>query len=490
MATTKWRAKALIPHGTGALGISQIQLYAGATRVDTGATITCSHTPTSGALANLQDSDTSTLCAFARADCTAPGFWIHWELASAADLTGIRIGAGAVENTFLSHLDLEFWGGTKWEPVGTIGRFAWPGANTVGTEISFTVLTNLASALLHMDGTNGQNANWVDSSINKVPFVVGSGCTYSTTAVKFGTTSLSFPSNYSYAQLGTAGSPLFDLQTDDFGIDLWVRPASLVHVGNSPCLFSSNDGPRLGGYGLYLSNGKPEFFIENNSIGNFSLAATTTLTVNTWAHIAVTREGNTFRIFVNGVLENTLTHTGPCVMSPTRPCILGSYFYAGSQAGPYVGYMDEFRLVKGRAPWTASFTPPTAAYESLIGALPIPPTHLALELSRVYGATLPVSPLAVSCFGINAGRDMYLGGDGVLYGTTEVDGSPDFPKVCKVRLQRERDGYTVSEQWSNAAGQWRFEYLNRNEVFCVQAFDHTHDYRATIADNLTPELMA
>lgn len=490
MGTTKWRAKALTPYGTGAVSLSQIQLYAGATRVDTAATISCSHTPSSGALANLQDSDTSTLCTFERADCTSAGFWIHWELTSAADVTGIRVGSGAAQNTFLSHLDLQFWSGSRWEPMGTVGRFAWPGANAVSTEIVFTALTNLTVALLHMDGTNGQNSGWADSSVQRVLFSNQSGTSYSTTAFKFGSTSLSIPALWNYAYFGAAGSPLFDLQTEDFGIDLWVRASSIAHVSNAPCLFSCNDGPRAGGYGLYLTNGKPEFFVENGVLGNLSCMATTTVALNTWYHIAVSREGNVFRIFVNGVLENTVTHATACVVSPTRPCVLGSYFYGGGQNGPFTGYIDELRIVKGRAPWTASFLPPSAAYESMVGALPLPSAHAGMSVYSMPGVALSFSPVGVAGYRVSPGRDHYFGGDGVLYGATEVDGTPDFPKVCKVRLQRERDGYTVSEQWSKPDGTWRFEHINRAEVYCVQAFDHTHDYRATLADKLTPEQMA
>lgn len=489
MATTKWRAKALIPYGAGGISLSQIQLYAGATRVDTGAAITCSHAPTSGALANLQDSNTATLCVFSRTDCTSPGFYIHWELASSVDLTGMRIGAGAAQNTFLSHLDLEYWSGTSWEPMGTIGRFPWPGANTVSTEVTFTVLNNLTSALLHMDGANAQNTGWVDSSPNKVPFSNSNGTLYSSTTSKFGGTSLHFSVNWAHALLGSTGSLLFDLQTGDFGIDLWVRPTSIVHTSNAPCLFSSNDGPRVGGYGLYLTNGRPEFFVENNVLGNLSVMATTTLALNTWYHVAVSREGNVFRIFVNGVLEGTATHATACVVSPIRPCVLGSYFYGGGQNGPFLGFIDEFRFVKGRAPWTASFTPPSALYENITGALPIPAGHMGTQIHHVAGVALAFPPAVAMTPRVNMLRNIDLSGNGVIHGTTQVDGTPDFPMVCKVRLQRERDGYTVAEQWSKPDGTWRFEYLLMGEIFCVQAFDHLHDYRATIADNLTPELM-
>lgn len=62
--------------------------------------------------------------------------------------------------------------------------------------------------------------------------------------------------------------------------------------------------------------------------------------------------------------------------------------------------------------------------------------------------------------------------------------------VCRLRLFRDRDGVIVAETWSDASGNYAFAGIDPAERYSVVAYDHTHNYRAVIADNLLPELMA
>ena len=79
------------------------------------------------------------------------------------------------------------------------------------------------------------------------------------------------------------------------------------------------------------------------------------LTNNTWHHLALTKEGTTGRVFVNGVLVGTDTLDD-----------IGNYsgdFYVGYWVGGlgyyFKGYISNFRICKGHAIYTANFTPPT-----------------------------------------------------------------------------------------------------------------------------------
>lgn len=87
------------------------------------------------------------------------------------------------------------------------------------------------------------------------------------------------------------------------------------------------------------------------------------------------------------------------------------------------------------------------------------------------------------------GSDVENGGTGRIYGTVKRDAVPDVPVYRRVRLHR-MDGLPIREAWSDAVtGEYTFNDLSLRYKYYVVAFDHTHDKRAVIADNLTPEPM-
>lgn len=87
-------------------------------------------------------------------------------------------------------------------------------------------------------------------------------------------------------------------------------------------------------------------------------------------------------------------------------------------------------------------------------------------------------------------RDVNYSGTGRVSGTTKVKGTPDYAVRRMVRLFREKDGTKVREQWSNATtGAYSFDYIDINEKYTVVSYDYQHNFRAVIADNITPDPM-
>ena len=84
------------------------------------------------------------------------------------------------------------------------------------------------------------------------------------------------------------------------------------------------------------------------------------LSINTWYHIAVTRSGNTFKSFINGVVEKTFTVSGTIYSDTTIPYNIGRSGYSSGGYFYYNGYMDDLRITKGVARYTTTFTPPSA----------------------------------------------------------------------------------------------------------------------------------
>ena len=102
-----------------------------------------------------------------------------------------------------------------------------------------------------------------------------------------------------------------------------------------------------------------------------------------WNHFAVTRQGSTFRAFKNGVQKSTWT-SALAIKSNANPLCIGA-----AQNGQNVNsFMDELRISKGIARWTANFTPPKQPYGPDYKR--DTPTKLLLHMD---GPTLP-SPTA------------------------------------------------------------------------------------------------
>jgi len=89
---------------------------------------------------------------------------------------------------------------------------------------------------------------------------------------------------------------------------------------------------------------------------NTQLKDSGTLTLNTWNHVAATREGSVFRLFVNGVQVSTVTSSTVEVGFLNDPLTVGYY----NSTGYFNGIISDVRIVKGTAVYTSAFTPPTA----------------------------------------------------------------------------------------------------------------------------------
>ena len=89
------------------------------------------------------------------------------------------------------------------------------------------------------------------------------------------------------------------------------------------------------------------------------LTGSTTLATGQWYHIAVTRNSNTVTLWVNGVSDGTVTDSA-------NYSAAGRLAIGISHSNEYFnGYMDDVRITKGYARYTATFTPPTAAFPTL-----------------------------------------------------------------------------------------------------------------------------
>ena len=117
---------------------------------------------------------------------------------------------------------------------------------------------------------------------------------------------------------------------------------------------------------MEANNTGPIWYASAGGGWQFGMASNTLPTVNAWNHISITRSGNVFRMFLNGIQTATQTVSGAIASPSSRELRIGSYnFFPGGQRG-YNGYVQDFRVYKGVAKYTSNFTPPGKMY---IGSL-------------------------------------------------------------------------------------------------------------------------
>ena len=172
-----------------------------------------------------------------------------------------------------------------------------------------------------------------------------------TSTRKYGTGSMYFDGTGDVISL--LSSDMLTIGTGDFTVEAWINP------GSQPGAYGTIVGAAAaGGMALTLRGAGTSSGIGLNPYGsgdifNYSY----TFTQGTWVHIAVTRSGTSLRIFINGTqLSSTVTNSTNWG-AITR---IGAIDSGGSQN--FLGYIDDLRITKGYARYTANFTPPTNTF--------------------------------------------------------------------------------------------------------------------------------
>lgn len=155
-------------------------------------------------------------------------------------------------------------------------------------------------------------------------------------------------------------SPQFTLGTDNLTAECWFYPTA---AGNSSTILACKISGGAGFYFVWASTSNAfRILVHAGAAWNVD-ASSSALNLNTWNHLAMTRDGSTVRSFLNGVLASVTTGiTGS--MGATAPIIRIGSDDAGSGV-VNASYITGVRIVKGVVYPTSSsttgiqiFTPP------------------------------------------------------------------------------------------------------------------------------------
>jgi len=212
-----------------------------------------------------------------------------------------------------------------------------------------TAITN-TSLLLSMT-----NAGIYDNAMMADLETVGNA-QVSTSVKKYGTGSMAFDGTGDY--LKTPYTSLFSFGTGDFTVECWANISSVQYTA---IISSTSTSISTSMWLLGFSNTTNQMTFGIDSGGGAICGADYTSYLNTWTHIAASRSGSTLKLFFNGVQVNSVSNSTSFTGDTANPIVLGRR-YTNSDQYHLNGYIDDLRITKGYARYTANFTPPTAAF--------------------------------------------------------------------------------------------------------------------------------
>ncbi len=235
--------------------------------------------------------------------------------------------------------------------------------NTAVYSSNFTPSTTPLSAITGTKLLTCQSNRFLDNSTSAIAFTVGSApsvqafspfaptAEYSTSVVG-GSGYFDGTGDWLTAPNNTA----FDFGSGNFTIEAWYYPT--VTSPNSGLFGKRANGSVYGPFVVeFASSLAPTFYFSTTGSSWNSINSSVSCLANSWNHIAATRSGSTFTIWINGVSGGTAS-TASALMTNTDAVSIGAVAADGTRS--VTGYLSGSRLIKGTAQYTTTFTPPTA----------------------------------------------------------------------------------------------------------------------------------
>lgn len=400
----------------------------------------------------------------------------------------------------------------NWDSISLGGMIRAAGFSLVA---SLNEIDSYTALMLHMDGTNG-STTFTDSSLTPNTVTANGDAKISTAQSKFGGAAGLFDGTGDYLSIPDSANWFFS--TGDFTIDTWVRITA--DSGLQVVISQSDDANNFWRLLIDADSSVLTFTVVSASVTTLTHDFTWNPAANTWYHLAFVRNGNVFTAYIDGTSIGTVTDVDPipnlaAVLNIGRESLSGGQRY-------FTGYMDEFRISKGIARWTANFTPSTIAYSSSGVASDLLLHHYEGTSTRNYvltsgnlryinGTNLVLSDAAaftsgVLSHGVTAGSKAWITNatDNLKY--TTIAGSITVPTTVppsareriyyhKFRLVAEGGGVTVygskagSGTWAGAGGwtasgdAWSIDLPDLTKG-CVPGFP-SPDYITVFTENST-----
>ena len=292
-------------------------------------------------------------------------------------------------------------------------------------------LTCNDTANIFNTASGGSFSNGITTSVK-----IFGDVTSSTANLKYAGSNVLFPGSEDYIEVGFP-----ELSNDDFTWEFWMYPTNVAGTNQSIT------DPRAN------NTNNPLIWIRSTNViyyyrGADRIVGTTTLSSNTWYHVALVRTNGVAYLYLNGTLEGSSAET----TSFTADVLRMGRRYTGTQF-PYYGYIEDMRIARGlsRYPFIPAKETLTATADTvlLIGH------DSALTNDGTAGGTATASgSAAVSNFGpVSSMKSIYFDGTGdyltlASNSAYAIGSSDNFSIECWVYFNDFPTGHSPIMQWA------------------------------------------
>ena len=257
--------------------------------------------------------------------------------------------------------------GNNWTPVNFGGSNsiekatgALPILNTVngGTTAAATVRedANASNLILAvpLDGNTQDHSGKINNSRTPLTFSVNGNAAPTTAQSNFYGGSYTFDGATDSVYATVPNSDALFLQNSNFTVECWVRIASgqtddryFIMLGSGTA--SNSDGS----WYFRIFQSKFEFIIVNGNTQYKTISAEN-YTANKWTHIAFVREGNEQRLYIDGILSATTSHTVLPNLNNSSSLFIGSSYAYNNTINAQI---QDARIYDNVAKYTSNFIP-------------------------------------------------------------------------------------------------------------------------------------
>jgi len=203
----------------------------------------------------------------------------------------------------------------------------------------------------------------VDSSSNNYTVTANGDAQIDTAQSKFGGASALFDGIGDY--LSIPDSDDWNFGTGNFTIDALVRFNVVPTGGNFAVLYGQyvDTNHRFSLSLADVSGLQMQLRLVNSDASvNLTINHATSMSANIWYHVVFVVSSGSLYTFQDGSEVGTATSLGGALIPDLASALYIGQRGDGTAISFLNGWLDEFRVSKGVARWTANFTPPTAAY--------------------------------------------------------------------------------------------------------------------------------
>jgi hypothetical protein len=276
-------------------------------------------------------------------------------------VNGTQLGTAVSDTTSYVNSAGTLYIGDKLSAGGKFTGYMADTRITGGTAVYTTAFTPPTAPLQPIPGTSLllKGTPGIVDAAGKNDIITVGGASTTTAVKKYGTSSLKFSNFTDWLLLPNNQSLAFG--TGNFTVECWINQISGTNNGVLHISTATNGFPGTSA-GLAIAVVAQKIQIDCAGAAYQSGPTGPIINTNTWYHIAVVRSNGVTKLYVNGTLDTSFASNAGQVTDATNYTgtygVIGAYY---TSAYGWNGYVDDLRITKGAARYTANFTPPTAA---------------------------------------------------------------------------------------------------------------------------------